>query len=437
MVPKTVSAAAPPGKAISLQLGPLSNSALAKMNDEQLRDDLERTSRAREALAGRTSQLAAEIARRQAFRAKGATSIESYLVGQLGISRAAARALAVVGEKLSDLPELQASLSAGDLSFDKVRVVADVADPETDAEWAETAAQLSIGDLAEVVHRSKAKKDPRSSRGRGPERPTLRRNDACLTLTARLPKIDYAEVCARLEAQADSVGADGESPYDERLADALLSLLREERPGRVASLPRKGSQYLVVAHVALSSLLGHGADGRLNERGDRPGVQDGQLLAAELERAGLISLEVARRLACDASLVIGLDDEAGHTMYEGRVRRFPTETQRRELWRRDRHCRFPGCSHVQFVQAHHVEPWKPGGRTDLHNLVVLCTHHHHLVHSNNWSMSGNANEELTFVGPDGRPMRSSPSTLWGSIGADSERGAKGTRGVQRVDRESG
>ncbi len=121
----------------------------------------------------------------------------------------------------------------------------------------------------------------------------------------------------------------------------------------------------------------------------------------DLERDGLISAEVVRQIACDATMAIGVDDDVGHTMYEGRARREPSDAQRREIMRRDRHCRFPGCSNVTFTNVHHVVPWKPGGPSDLENLALLCLHHHHLVHSAGWTMTGNANEELTFVGPSG------------------------------------
>jgi hypothetical protein len=135
-------------------------------------------------------------------------------------------------------------------------------------------------------------------------------------------------------------------------------------------------------------------------------------LAGELERGGLLSAETLRRLACDATLVIAVDDDVGHTMYEGRQRRLPSATQRREITRRDRHCRFPGCTNAIFTNPHHIVPWLPDGRTDLDNLAMLCEHHHHLVHSKQWTMSGNANEELTFIGPSGRIMTSRPSPLW-------------------------
>ena len=30
--------------------------------------------------------------------------------------------------------------------------------------------------------------------------------------------------------------------------------------------------------------------------------------------------------------------------------------------------------------AHHIHTWLDGGRTDLDNLVLLCSFHHHLIH---------------------------------------------------------
>ncbi len=139
-------------------------------------------------------------------------------------------------------------------------------------------------------------------------------------------------------------------------------------------------------------------------------------LPGELEHAGLISADVARRLACDGEVIVALDDAEGHTMYEGRAKRYPTATQRREVFRRDRHCVFPGCAHVLFTNCHHVKEWEAdGGPTDLSNLALLCTHHHGLIHSLVWSMSGDANVELRFVGPTGHVMTTRPSRLWAQV----------------------
>jgi hypothetical protein len=175
-----------------------------------------------------------------------------------------------------------------------------------------------------------------------------------------------------------------------------------------AGSPGTPGPFLVVAHVPLDALVDEAAE---------PSE-----LAAELEHQGLIDVETVRHIACDATVVVAVDDASGHTMYEGRARRFPSGAQRREVIRRDRHCRFPGCANVTFAAVHHVVPWKLGGGTDLDNLVLLCRHHHGVVHRNGWSMTGNPNEELSVVGPSGRVMVSRPSALWARVTAGRKTG---------------
>ena len=108
--------------------------------------------------------------------------------------------------------------------------------------------------------------------------------------------------------------------------------------------------YLVVAHVPLEALI------------DQDGAESD--LFGELERGGLVSGGVTRRLACEGSVVVAIDDADGHTMYEGRATRDATAAQRREIMRRDRHCRFPGCTHVVFHQPHHMDEWERERRPD-------------------------------------------------------------------------
>jgi hypothetical protein len=379
---------------------PLTNSELARLNNEALLAELSETARSTEALAGREAQLGAEIARREAFRADGATSLESWLTGHLGRSPASARALAHVGERLFDLPNLQEALSSGRLSFDQVRVLVDVANSETDAEWAELAKGLPVRDLAELARRKAPLSKQRPTRPEGPERPTLRCHDDTSTLIASLPAADYVELKRTLEAVARTIAdEEAELSHDERMGLSLMAVASSGGRGSGRRGQDLGSPSpVVVAHVTIEALLAEGSS-----------------IVGELERGGLISAEVLRRLACDSTFVVAVDDEAGHTMYEGRATRFPTETQRRELWRRDRHCRFPGCENATYTNAHHIVPWTPAGKTDLDNLVTMCRHHHHEVHSKRWSMRGDANVELTFVGADGRTMTSRPSPLWGRV----------------------
>jgi hypothetical protein len=257
-----------------------------------------------------------------------------------------------------------------------------------------------VRDLTELARRKTRSSKQHQTMADGPERPTLRCHDATSTLIASLPAADYVELKRTIEELARTIAKEeAELSHDERMGMALMALGRHGRGGPSRSERwRQEPAPVVVAHVPLGALLGECSG-----------------LVGELERGGLISSEVLRRLACDATFVAALDDEAGHTMYEGRATRFPTETQRRELWRRDRHCRFPGCENAIYTNAHHIVPWTPAGKTDLDNLVTLCRHHHHELHSKRWSMSGDANVELTFVGADGRTMVSRPSPLWGQV----------------------
>lgn len=342
--------------------------------------------------AGLIVLLSGELDRREGWRDEGATSLESWMVERLGVSTSTARALAHVGERLYDLPQLADALSTGDLSFDKVRAVVDVATPESDAEFRDRAKQHSVRELAQLA---RSRKDASAGMSQADyEARSLRFNESFRTVTAQLPAETFAEVRGTLEAQARAVPSDGETPWDQRLCDAFVGIVRSSHSFGQATTP-----FTVVAHVPLTTLL--------DEASELPG---------ELERDGLISADTVRRVACDATVVLAVDDDAGHTMYEGREHRYPTATQRRELMRRDRHCRFPGCAHAVFVNPHHIRWWKPHrGTTDLPNLALLCEHHHHLVHTKQWSVSGNANEELEFVGPTGRIMTSRPSPLWTTV----------------------
>jgi hypothetical protein len=372
-------------------MAPPSNTELASLSDAELMEEAAATSRALASLAGRFALVTAELDRRQGWRAEGATSLEAWIIERCGLSLPTARAYAAVGERLFDLPHLAAALCEGTLSFDKVSAVAESASPERDAEWADTAKGSSVRQLAELARSSRGPSEARAHAAHDAR--SLRFNDTLRTISAQLPEESYVTVRARLEAKARAHPSDGETGWDQRLADAFVEVVSAPDAGKGART--RSTPYVVVAHTPLENLL-----------------DEQSTLCAELERGGLISAETLRRLACDATLVVAVDDDVGHTMYEGRTTRDPTETQRRELWRRDRHCRFPGCANATFTNAHHLDPWTPSGRTDLPNLVLLCAHHHHRVHAKEWAVTGNASAELRFVGPSGRVMLSRPSPLW-------------------------
>jgi hypothetical protein len=86
----------------------------------------------------------------------------------------------------------------------------------------------------------------------------------------------------------------------------------------------------------------------------------------------------------------------------GRSTRLANRAQRRALRALYRGCAMPGCS-VRFdhTTIHHVHWWRRGGRTDLENLLPLCSRHHHLVHEGGWVLSIASDRSLTIRLPDG------------------------------------
>jgi Domain of unknown function (DUF222) len=375
----------------------LDASQIAGLPTKDIKELFAESARASASLAGLICLLGGELGRREGWRDEGASSLENWIVERTGVSVPTARAYAEVGRRLFDLPHMASALGEGSVSFDKVRAVAPLATPESDAELADQAAELSVRQLVELA---RSKRRPTAASGAADHaRRSLRCNDALGTINARLPNELYNEVRNALEDAATQVPSDGETPYDQRMADALMLLVRSATTG---TRPGKGeAASTVVAHVPLAAL---GEPGSASE------------LFGELERGGLISAAVANELVCGSRIIVALDDEEGHTMYEGRAKRLASATQRREIWRRDRCCRFPGCTHVRFAIPHHIKSWKAeGGTTDLYNMALLCAYHHGLVHRKVWTMRGDANAELSFVGPSGRVMTSRPSPFWARV----------------------
>jgi hypothetical protein len=74
-------------------------------------------------------------------------------------------------------------------------------------------------------------------------------------------------------------------------------------------------------------------------------------------------------------------------LHVGRAHRTAPPRLRKALEVRDQHCAAPGCRiDPSRCEAHHVHEWERGGGTDLDNMVLLCTRHHHAVHEGRMSL---------------------------------------------------
>ncbi len=372
-------------------------SAVGGESDDELRAGLDEDFEVMKAAQGRVLLRLGECERRQAFRDDGATSVEAWVVQRYGVSVATARGLTQVGKVGSDLPHLVGVLVCGARTsrWTRCELWPTWPPPRPTRGLRDQARECSVRDLVEVARTSAAaaaaaagRRGRQRRRSRGRARPALSAlQRRAPHASAQLPPDSYAEVKAKIEVRAKDIDSDGETPWDQRLCDVLLREL-----GPVGVRPRvRRSQLIRPGRSSWSPTSPWPPWSRTQAKTSA--------LAGELEHVGLIDIETVKRIACDATVAVAVDDDVGHTMYEGRARRFPTGAQRREVRRRDRQCRFPGCSDLTFAHVHHVVPWDPGGPTDVCNLVLLCEHHHGVVHRDGWTMTGNANEELIIVGP--------------------------------------
>src|SRR4051812_44069718 len=98
----------------------------------------------------------------------------------------------------------------------------------------------------------------------------------------------------------------------------------------------------------------------------------------------------------------------------GRTTREPTLALRELLGTLDgERCRFPGCTRRRKLHAHHVVYWSQGGRTDLGNLVLLCSRHHTVVHKQGFSLVLHPDRRLDVHTAEGIRVLHHPALPWG------------------------
>ena len=180
-------------------------------------------------------------------------------------------------------------------------------------------------------------------------------------------------------------GEEGAWNLHARSADALVALAS----ARIAE-DVDADRATVIVHALLDAIVA----------GDR---------GCELEGGAVVHPETARRLLCNARIQTVIENGSREPLGVGRISREPSAWMMRQLRYRDHECRFPGCGARRFIQAHHIAWWEDGGRTDLHNLLLLCTFHHKLVHEYEWGVERASDGTIWWFRPDGTRYHAGPA----------------------------
>ncbi|MBM0123865.1 HNH endonuclease signature motif containing protein [Pimelobacter simplex] len=370
-----------------------------------------------------------------ALRPSGWASVKDYLTHLTGGHKGTGGGLVRAAEQLRDLPEIQAALESGRVRLPQARAIATKVHtlPRVPGFRAAVAAallglvdthghdasdlQTAFGDVvrdldpdARIVNsekeRAKAERGAHHARhlsfaedGHGGVRvkgygtvedaerikatlhplaaPVTTNPGACGGVSRQPgdPLYDDEGVATAAACLTPGCGHDGRDPRQAgaRLWDALVDAC--DRLAATDDLPRDhGAKPRVVVLIDHDSLEQQVIDAGLARNGHTP-------------TGARLSAHATRRLACDAELIPAVLGTHGQVLDVGRAQRLVTAAIWTALLVRDRHCAFPGCTRMPLAcDARHIVHWADGGATSLDNLLMLCRHHHTLIHHTPWAV---------------------------------------------------
>jgi len=329
----------------------------------------------------------------------GFHSCAHWLNFKCGIDLNTARERVRVAHALGKLPKIDARFATGALSYSKVRAITRIADESNEDKLLHLAKHSTAHHVEKIVAKFRTAKRLQETDLAQEQHDSRQLNyhydaDGSLVIKGRFPAEQGALILKALEmAMERQYGENVSAETSEDIEREPISMRRADALAEVAetymnSEPVPNStadRYQVVVHVSAETSM------------DGPHIEDGPNVSAE----------TSRRIACDASLIGVKEDENGEPLSIGRKTRAIPPAMRRALRMRDKGCRFPGCTNDRFVDGHHIKHWADGGETRLDNLVLLCRHHHHLVHEGGFACEKIKDGEVEF-----RDQRHEPLPTW-------------------------
>jgi len=364
----------------------------------------------------RLLELVREFDEREGWGGPGMKSCAHWLNWKVGISLGAAREKVRVAHALKDLPEISDAFRRGMVSFSKVRAMSRVATPENEEYLMMIARHGTASHVEHLVRQFRKVKRIEALQHEN-RRHALRElnwhidEDGSYVIRARLTPEQGERVVKALEAACDENDSESKNVPAETCDEPAVDQVSDPVAARRAdALERLADAFFNKASSTESSAVAGGDRSTINLHTTPDTLAaDGETAKAELESGACVSAETARRLACDCGVVHWNEDQDGSALNVGRKTRSIPPAIRRALQRRDQGCRFPGCTAHKYVDAHHIVHWADGGETKMENLVLLCRHHHRLVHEGGYGVRMTAGGPK-FTDPTGRTIPASAET---------------------------
>ncbi|MGP4032925.1 DUF222 domain-containing protein [Pseudarthrobacter sp. 1C304] len=253
--------------------------------------------------------------------------------------------------------------------------------------------------------------NPRISTSTSTSTPATSANPAAGTAATGTIGAAAGETAAADTTAGDGSSADGGAgpgvPLDlrtrpQRLLDGLVGACKIALASD--ALPATGGlrpQVMVtIDYQDLLARLNHATDPETSNRrrsADAPGPRSGPFAPGHaawntgntgtMLFTGPVTASTARKIACDADIIPVLLGGNGRILDIGRTSRIFPPHIRKALTARDQGCAFPACTiPATWCEAHHITYWSRGGTTGTDNGVMLCSHHHHLIHKEQWTI---------------------------------------------------
>ena len=332
-----------------------------------------------------------EADRRQAWRDSGCRDLPHWLSIRYGISWWKAHRWVGAAHALRRLPRLADAFQTGELGIDKVVELARFATADTESallRWAQGVSVSAVRRRADLAHHTSVDEVRDADRARSLSWWYCDQGRR-FGLEAELPASEGAAVARAIERMAGQTpvmpGEEDPSYASARRADALVALCSS-----AIAADHDPDRATVIVHAPLDALVS-------GEQG------------CEIEGGGVAHPQTVRRLLCTARVQAVIEDRGGNPLGLGRTSREPSASMMRQLRYRDCECRFPGCGTRRFIQAHHIKWWEHGGRTDLNNLLLVCTFHHKLVHEYGWAVTRDEDSTVRWFRPGGTLYRAGPA----------------------------
>jgi hypothetical protein len=356
---------------------------------ERLEDELATLTAHQNAATARWLELAWELAE----RGETVDDAARYLAFRFGITGREARERLRVAGALQEQPAIRAAFGRGEVSFTKVRALTRVATPDSEEGLLELARVLTASQLERALRAFRRLQAEEARESHELEYVDYHfAEDGSLYLRARLPAEEGTLVVKALEAARERIVARRREEQREAAADPETDARDFEppRPAHVEAL-------VELAESALGSAVEPSLErARLVVHVDAHALTADVSGRCELEDGPVLAAETARRLGCDAETATTIERD-GLPLSVGRTRRTVPPGLRRAIEARDDHtCRWPGCERRRHLDAHHRTHWAHGGETSLENLVLLCFHHHRLVHEGGYAIEDGEAGELRF-----------------------------------------